>query len=550
MNKKIKWDFWSIVTLSILVIFALFLIYPLTTLFIDAFKEPLTSKFTLSNFQKFFSKKYYYQALINSIVSATSVTLLSIIIGLPIAYLMTAYNIKGKKFLEILIIISMLSPPFIGAYSWVLLCGRSGVVTKFFKQYFNLNIPTIYGYTGILLVLTLKLYPFIYLYASGALKKIDSSLIEAAESLGSKPSRKLVFVIIPLILPTLLAGGLLVFMNAIADFGTPVLIGEGYNVMPTLIYSEFISEVGGQANFAAAMATVMVFLTSIIFLIQRYIINKRSYVMSSLRPIKTGKMKGIGNYLAHIFIYFIVILSIIPQITVIYTSFLNTKGAMFLHEFSLKSYRTVFSRLGKSIANTYVYGLVAIVVIILIGMLTAYISTRRKSTITTIIDTVTMFPYIIPGSVLGITLLLAFNKGYIILSGTATIMIIAFVIRRLPYTLRSSAAILYQISPSIEEASISLGCSPVKTFFKVTAKMMLPGVLSGAILSWITVINELSASVILYTSNTRTMSVTIYTEVVRASYGTAAALSTILTATTIVSLLIFFKLTGSKNISI
>ena len=147
-------------------------------------------------------------------------------------------------------------------------------------------------------------------------------------------------------------------------------------------------------------------------------------------------------------------------------------------------------------------------------------------------------------------LLLAFNSRPILLSGTATILVISFVIRRMPYTLRSSAAILYQISPSLEEASISLGCSPVKTFFKITAMMMLPGVLSGAILSWITVINELSSSVILYTGVTRTMSVSIYTEVIRASYGTAAALSTILTVTTIISLLIFFKVTGGKDVNI
>jgi iron(III) transport system permease protein len=161
-----------------------------------------------------------------------------------------------------------------------------------------------------------------------------------------------------------------------------------------------------------------------------------------------------------------------------------------------------------------------------------------------------MFPYIIPGSVLGLTLLLAFNKPPLVLSGSLVIIVIAFVVRRLPYTLRSSAAILYQISPSMEEASISLGCPPVMSFFKVTAVMMLPGVMSGAILSWITIINELSASVILYTGSTRTMSVSIYTEVIRASYGTAAALSTILTLTTILSLLISFKISGKKEISI
>ena len=151
---------------------------------------------------------------------------------------------------------------------------------------------------------------------------------------------------------------------------------------------------------------------------------------------------------------------------------------------------------------------------------------------------------------LGITLLLAFNEEPMLLSGTAIIIIISLVIRRLPYTLRSSSAILYQLSPSLEEASISLGASPVKTFFKVTAVMMLPGVMSGAIISWITAINELSSSVILFTGATKTMSVAIYTEVIRASYGTAAALSTILTLTTITAMVIFFKVSGRRDVTL
>jgi iron(III) transport system permease protein len=307
---------------------------------------------------------------------------------------------------------------------------------------------------------------------------------------------------------------------------------------------------GGQANFAAALAAIMVILTCLIFLGQKYVVNKKSFTMSALRPMKPAQLSRLPNGLAHTFIYGLVFLSIIPQLTVVYTSFMNTQGAMFAPGFSLDSYRTIFDKLGTAITNTYVYGLAAIVIIVLLGMLIAYLATRRRNLITSVIDTFTMFPYIIPGSVLGITLLLAFNKPPIVLSGTAFIIILAFMVRRLPYTLRSSAAILYQISPSVEEASISLGCSPMKTFFKVTAIMMLPGVMAGAILSWITVINELSASVILYTGGTRTMSVSIYTEVIRASYGTAAALSSILTLTTIVSLMIFFKLTGGKELAL
>ena len=550
LTKKIKWDFWTVVTLVITLIFALFLIYPLFSLLLSSFKDPLTGSWSMTNFHRFFSRKYYYQGLIHSFQVTSCVTLLAIVIGVPMAYFMTFYKVKFKALVEVLIIISMLSPPFIGAYSWVLLCGRSGVVTTFFREVLHINLPTIYGFSGILLVFTLKLYPFIFLYVSGALKKIDVALSEAAESLGCSTFKKVYTIIMPLILPTLMSGALLVFMNAMADFGTPMLIGEGYNVMPVLIYSEFVGEMGGSANFAAAMATIMIVITIALFLGQKYIVNKKSFVMSSIRPVQPVELKGAKGKLMHAFIYAVVFLSIIPQITVIYTSFLKTRGSMFVREFSFESYQAVFSRMGNAILNTYMYGLIAIVIIIFMGMFIAYISTRKKNFLTGVIDTITMFPYIIPGSVIGITLLLAFNSKPLLLSGTAAILVISFVIRRMPYTLRSSAAILYQISPSLEEASISLGCSPVKTFFKVTAVMMLPGVLSGAILSWITVINELSSSVILYTGTTRTMSVTIYTEVIRASYGTAAALSTILTVTTVISLLIFFKATGGRDVNI
>lgn len=548
MNIK-KWDFWTWATAAIAAVFALFLIYPLFSLFASSFVDADTGALTLDNYALFFRKRYYYRALFNSFSVTLCVTVLAVLIGAPLAYLMSAFRIRGKRFLEVLIIISMLSPPFIGAYSWILLCGRSGVITRFFGD-MGIQLPTIYGFSGILLVFTLKLYPFIYLYVSGALKNIDISLSEAAESLGCGPIKKIFTIVLPLITPTILAGSLLVFMNALADFGTPMLIGEGFVVMPVLIYSEFVGEMGGQANFAAALSTIMVIITCGIFLWQKYVVNRKSFTMSALHPMKPAPIRGWKAGLAYPLVYGLVLLSIIPQVTVIYTSFLKTDGAVFRPGFSLDSYESIFRNLGSAIANTYLFGLMAIAIIVVLGMLIAYLSTRRRNLVTSLIDTFTMFPYIIPGSVLGITLLLAFNKPPLVLSGTFLIMVIAFVVRRLPYTLRSSAAILYQISPSVEEASISLGCSPVKTFFRVTAVMMLPGVMAGAVLSWITVINELSSSVILYTGGTRTMSVAIYTEVIRASYGTAAALSAILTVTTVISLLIFFKLTGSRDVSL
>ncbi|HBN83251.1 MAG TPA: iron ABC transporter permease, partial [Clostridiales bacterium] len=168
-----------------------------------------------------------------------------------LAYITTNFKIKAVKVINVLIIISMFSPPFIGAYSWILMLGRAGVITVFFQNVFGITLPTIYGFNGILLVFTLNLFPYIYMYTKGALKKVDKSLGEAAESLGDHGIKKVIKVSLPLITPTILAGAAIVFLRAFADYGTPRLIGEGYIVMPVLVYNEWLSETGSNAFFAS-----------------------------------------------------------------------------------------------------------------------------------------------------------------------------------------------------------------------------------------------------------------------------------------------------------
>lgn len=548
-SKGRKKDIWTYVTVAILLFYFILLVFPLFTLLKAGFSNPTSGGLSLAYFTKFFSTNYYYDALFNSVKVTVSVTLLAVILATPLAYLMTTIKIKGKVYLQILILVSSMAPPFIGAYSWILLLGRNGAVTKFMANIFGVQTPDIYGFVGIVLVLTLQLVPLVYMYLMGALKSIDNSIIEAAESMGCTGLRKMWKIIFPLILPTLLAGALLVFMRALADFGTPMLIGEGYRTIPVLIFNEFISEMGGDDGFAAAISIIVIIFAITIFLIQKYITNRKSFSMSALHPIEAKKVSGWKNVLAHLYIYGFIVAAIAPQLTVIYTAFQKTSGRIFVKGYSLDSFKIAFERAGDAITNTFTLALTALFFVILIAVLIAYVTVRRRNALTNSLDIVSMIPYIVPGSVMGIALLLTFNKPPLLLSGTAFILIVSFVIRRLPYTIRSSAAIVHQISPSIEEASTSLGASNLKTFFKITFPMMLPGVISGAILSWVTIITELSTTIILYTSGTRTMSVAIYTEVIRGNYGTAAALSTILTAITVVSLLIFFKLTGKKEIS-
>lgn len=543
-------DIWSLVTLFVLGFYGLFLVYPLLNLLVQAVMDKETGKFTLEYFVRFFGKPYYYNTLLNSFKVTICVTLLTVMLGTPLAYFFARFKIRGKGFIRILIIISSMSAPFIGAYSWILLMGRSGVITLFFRDAVGIKIPSIYGFGGILVVLTLQLYPLIFLYVSGALKNVDNSLLEASENLGCSGIRRFFLIIVPLILPTLFAGGLLIFMNSLADFGTPMLIGEGYRTFPVTIFNEFISEMGGDDGFAAAISIIAIIITTFIFVIQRYLSTRKSFTMNSMNKIRPVEAKGLTRIFVHIYTYLLVGLSIMPQVYIIYTSFKNVNGTTFAPGYSLNSYADAFGKVGRAISNTLVIPGLSLIVIVFLAALIAYITVRRRNIFTSIADSVSMVPYIIPGSVVGITLLIAFNKRPLLLSGTMLIMIIGLVLRRLPYTIRSSVAVLQQIPMSMEEAALSLGSSKLNAFYKITMPMMAAGIISGAILSWVTMISELSTAILLYVGKTKTLTVEIYTQIIRGNYGIAAALSTILTILTVVSLLIFNRITGDREISI
>ena len=544
--KNVTVDFWFVVKVLLFIFLILFMLFPISSVFYKSLFSNKVEGLTLYNFTRFFTKKYYFTALINSLRSAIVPTILSVVIGVPLAYAMTRYNVFLKKALHIGILMSLMSPPFIGAYSWIVLFGRSGVVTQFFANY-GITLPTIYGEGGIWGVFTLKLFPYVYLYVSAAMSTIDSSLEEAAENLGSSKLRRFVTITIPVVTPSILAGAIMVFMTAISDFGTPQLIGEGYRVLAVLIYSEYMSEVGTSANMASTMSVIMVICVTLLLLIQKFYIDRRNYNMNMLRAPQVIELHGAKRFLVSLPIILLTSVALLPQVVVTYCSFLRWEFSTFVKEFSLESYKTIFNRLGTNIRNTYVFSTVAIVLIVVIGILLSYIIVRRKNKSSAVLDVLAMMPYVIPGSVLGISFITAFNKPPLILTGTATILILSFVVRKMPYTVRSGSAFLEQMDKSVEEASINLGVSPMKTFFKITARLMLPGVLSGAIISWITCINELSSSVMLYTGNTSTITVAIYSETIRGSYHTAAALATILTVTMVIALAIFMKATKGKG---
>ena len=547
-KKRSPLEVWNLIAISILLLYVLFLVQPLFNLLKSSVIHS-DGGFTLEYFKKFFSQKYYLSTLINSFKVSTAVTIFSLLIGIPLAYFYNLYEIKGKRPLEILIILCSMSAPFIGAYAWILLLGRQGLITKAIEAILPITVPRIYGFNGIVLVLVTRLFPLVFLYVSGALKSIDNSLLEASENLGVSGIRRFFTVVMPLCMPSILAAALLVFMRSMADFGTPLLIGEGYRTFPVEIYNQYVGETSVNHNFAAAISVVAIVITALVFYLQKFIANHYRFSMNSLNTIERKKIHGIKNVFIHFYAYFLVFISLLPQIYLFYMSFRKTSssGSVFTKGFSLDSYKIALKRMSSAIPNTIFIGGISVLVVLFLAVLVTYLVVRRENMITRTIDTLSMLPYIIPGSVVGIALVITFSKRPLVLTGTATIMIIAMIVRRIPYTIRSSVAILQQIPMSVEEAGISLGASKLETFFKITVPMMKNGIISGGILSWITIITELSTSIILYTSHTVTLTLSIYIFVVRGTEGPAAAMATILTLFTTLSLIIFIKVSDGKE---
>ena len=548
-KSKKKFEVWTVVSLVLLASFLLFLVYPMFGLLKQAVISP-EGEFTLSQFQKFFSKSYYTDTIVNSVKVTLCVTAISLLLGIPIAYFYSFYRIKGAKTLFVLSILCSMSAPFIGAYSWIMLLGRSGAITQFLLK-FGIDIGSIYGFKGILIVQSLKFFPLVFIYMNGAFKNIDNTLMEASANMGCTGIRRLTSIVLALSMPTILAAALMVFMQAFADFGTPMLLGEGYQTFPVLIYNEYLGENGADYNFAAALACIAIIVTAVVFIFQKWATSRYKFSMNALHPVEKKECKGISGILMHAYCYILVAIAFLPQLYIIYLSFRNCKGAILHPGFSLGIYETAMKKLRvRSVTNTAVMGILALAIIIIIAVLIAYLVVRRSSPLNNTIDTISMLPYIMPGAVIGLAMLLAFGKKPLALTGTMAIMVISFVIRRLPYTIRSATATLMQISLSIEEAAISLGASKLKTFIKITVPMMANGIFSGAILSWVAIVTELSSSIILYNNKTITLTMSTYVAITRGNYGLAAAFAAILTVVTTISLLLYLWVSKSEDVSL
>lgn len=542
---KKKADVWTAISFILLALFLIFLLFPVAELL----KESIYTNgaFSMDAFRKFFHQRYYYETIWHSTKIALSVTAITLLLGIPFSYFYSFYQLRGKKIIFVLCLLCTMSAPFIGAYAWILLLGNSGLITQMLRSVGITGI-TIYGEKGIVFVQSLNLFPLVVIYMNGAFKDIDNSLMEAAESMDCKGVERFFRVVMTLTMPTILAAAMLVFMRSFADFGTPILIGRGYLTFPVLIYNQYLGENGADYHFAAAISVIAVLITALIFLMQKYATSHFKFTVNALHPMEPQKPKRVPGILMNLFCYLPIAVALLPQLYIVNMSFRNYNNSVLRPGYSLVNYQKALEKsLVLSICNSLIISFATLAVIVVIAVLIAYLVVRRSNVLNHAIDTVSMLPYIMPGAVIGIAMIIAFSKKPFSLTGTLVIMIIALAIRRMPFTSRSATAAMMKVPISTEEAAISLGASKLSAFVRITVPMMSNGIIAGAVLSWVSIITEMSSGIILYNNNTVTLTIGTYESITEGIFGVAAVFATITTVFTIICLVIYLRFAKSDD---
>jgi len=504
--------------------------------------------FTLSNYITILSSRFYLNGLTNSLMIAAASAISTALIGVPFAFCLARLPIGGKPVLLALAALPLVLPSFVGAYALVLLFGRAGLVTGLLH---SIGIPfdSIYGAKGIIAVYTLTLYPYVVLPVTAAFKAIDHSVEEAAQNLGSSRARMLRTVTLPLVVPSILAGALLVFIEALENFGVPFVLAEDKTILSVEAYKLFVGETTDNPASAGVLGVLLVVCTVAALLVQRRLLSRRHYATGARRSTPLLSVSPLIRRLAAAYCWIVVGAAIVPFAAVVVISLMRFSGPVLHFAVSADNFAQLFQRSYRPLGNTLLLATLAACGATLIGVPIGYIVARHRSRLSALIDVVATSPFAVAGTVLGIGLVMAFSNGVLILTGTSLIIILAYMVRKLPFSVRSAGAILQQIDPSLEEASINLGVPPALTFLRITVPLMLGGIVGGFVLTFVTVASELSATIVLYSGPWTTMTIVMFQALEGTSPGIAAAAATVLIICTLVPVALVYRLLRRHELS-
>lgn len=536
----------GIIKILLYVFFLLFLVIPLIAVFMVSFtNEPINffgslisletlnitidqlKNSTLDNFKSMFSNTRYLSALLNSLYLSIIVSVVVLTLCVPIAYGIARTKMPFKKTISALCTVPLIVPTFISAYAFIIMFGRSGWVTYIYNSLGGEGLfidP--YSMTGIVLVQVFFFFPYALWPMVAAFKISDLSLEEASRNMGARGWLTFSTVTFPLVIPGMLSTALVIFAVSFSDFGTPIVLA------PTdlnLLVVEAYREIAGFFNWggAAILTLIMIAVAGFAYWAQNFFFRGKNYDSVSGKPkqVKLTENKTLNFSLAS-FSLFVVSVPILAMLTVFMQSIATTWGKDPLPSgYTFKHYQMIFTSSLGNIQNSLILALGALVLSIIISVFVSYFVVRQNSVT---LDFMTTVPLVVPGIAFGIALIQTFNVAPLQLTGTATILIIAYSIRRLPYMVRSTVGTMQSIKADVEEAAINLGASTFTAAVTIIGPLMLPGIAAGSILVFITVIKETSITILMAPAKWAPMSLAIFQNILRAEYYSAAAMSIIL----------------------
>lgn len=539
--------------ITVVVVIALFIVFPSIAIFIPMFTDN-NGEFAPFAFVAILTQSHIVQVIINSVFLALAVGAGCTFFGLILAIYTSRIAKRSAILGRVFSILPIVTPPFIVGLGVTLMMGRSGYITEFLATYVGLeNTNWLYGFTGIWLAQVLAFTPMSFMILDGAMKTIHPSLEEASYTLRANRYQTFFNVFMPLLKPALANAFLIVIVQSLADFSNPLVLGGNFDVMATQIYF-YIT--GSQLDYQAAStlgASLLVF-SLLVFCVQYMWIGKRSYVTVSGKSYRGDVQPLPPSLVAFVttFLTIWVVFNVLLYGSIFYGSFTVNWGVDYTLTFDnfIKLFGQGMSDgAWPSLLDTLLYAGIAAPITAALGLLIAYIVVRQEFRGKKTIEFTTMLCFAVPGTVAGVSYILAFNDSPFYLTGTAAIVIISMTMRNVPVGIRAGIAGLGQIDKSLDEASLSLRAGSMRTIFHILLPLLRPAILSALIYSFVRAITTVSAIVFLVTPETRVATAYILNRVEDGEYGVAIAYGSILIVVMLAIIFLFDYLIGEARVS-
>jgi iron(III) transport system permease protein len=497
---------WVWLSCAMLVLLGVFLVYPVANIFLASLGGPGHGE----GWAIVFGDPRYLRAIANTLLLGTAVTLAAMGVGVPLAYLTARYDYPGKAIVSILPLVTLVTPEVIVAQTWLMMLGNNGLIRRWLLEH-GVALPSFSGWFGLTTSMTFIYYTYAYIGTLAAIRGFDVQLEEAARSRGSSPVRARLRVLVPVALPAILASALLIFTLVVGNFALSMILGGRVELLSVKTYQAAVSETTSNPVLQSTLASVSISIVMIVLFAQRWIVSRGRFEIVQGRVAGPSRLRGVMALGFAAAASLVVVVSLLPLAAVVAGAFTVSRGpVMRWGQWTTANIDRVLSRSPEPLYNTMTYAVAATAIAIVLSALIGFLVVRRRNAVTPLIDYITALPLALSGTALGIGLIHAFNTGWITLTGTAAIIVLAYVIRRLPFGLRNASSTLYNIPRSLEEASISLGVPPGRTFLKVILPLMVPALAAAAVLTWTTTVAELSTSIIVYSGGRETMPIQIF----------------------------------------